>query len=314
MIKGIDVSNHQGEIDWNSVKNNGIQFAILRASYGWFTEDKSFRNNVNGCESVSLPYGLYHYSYALNIEQARQEADGIIRLAKSCNPTYPIVLDMEDADGWKAKNGFPTKEMLVQICEYICKRIEDAGYYAMIYASKSWFDTYLNDSRLNRFDKWLAHWGIAAPSMECGIWQYASNGKVNGIRGNIDMNYAYKDYPTLIKNMGTVKPIQPSKPVQDFTTYIVKSGDTLSGIASKFGTTYQNLAQINGIANPNIIYAGQILKVPVIGTAQEQTYIVVAGDNLTKIANRYNTTVQNIVNKNNISNANLIHPGQVLKI
>lgn len=265
MIKGIDISSWNKGIDYNKVKNSGIGFAIIRSSYGWFHEDNEFRNHVKGCEAVGLPYGLYHYSYALNLEQAKIEADGLINLAKSCNPTYPIILDMEDADGYKAKHGFPSKEMLVQICEYILDRLEKAGYYAMLYANKSWFDTKLNDARLNRFDKWLAHWGIKQPSMSCGIWQYTSDGQVAGINGRVDMNYAYKDYPAIIKNMGTVTPVEPTpapvEPVGE-TTYTVVAGDTLSGIAAKYGTTYQKLAEYNGIADPNKIYVGQVIKIP----------------------------------------------------
>lgn len=329
MFKGIDISSWQKNIDFNRVKNSGIDFAIIRSSFGWFTEDNEFRNHVKGCEAVGLPYGLYHYSYALNLNQAKTEVEGLIRLAKSCNPTYPIILDMEDADGYKKNNGFPSKETLVQICEYFCDQLEKAGFYAMIYASKSWFDTYLNDARLNRFDKWLAHWYIAEPSMSCGIWQYTDKGSVDGINGNVDMNYAYKDYPAIIKGMSQATPQPAPQPApqpsegtfsigQDViingalyansnatkatghvtnkqtkitryaagakhpynttgdlgwidaasikaiggaakTTYTVKPGDTLSGIAAKYGTTYQKIAADNGISNPNLIYPGQVL-------------------------------------------------------
>lgn len=316
-LKGIDISSWNKGLDYNKIKNNGISFVMIRSSFGWFNEDNEFRNHVKGCEAVGLPYGLYHYSYALNLDQAKIEADGLINLAKSCNPTYPIVLDMEDADGYKTKHGFPSNETLVQICEYILDRLEKAGFYAMLYASKSWFDTKLNDSRLNRFDKWLAHWGINQPSMSCGIWQYTSTGKVNGINGNVDMNIAYKDYPSIIKGLSSNTPSQPSTPSQptQTTTYTVKAGDTLSSIANKYGTTYQELAKINGISNPDLIYPGQVLKINSVSSQPSYTtYTVKSGDTLSSIAAKYGTTYQKIAADNGISNPNLIYPGQVLVI
>ena len=226
MLKGIDVSNHQGGIDWLAVKNDGIDFAIIRSSYGWFTEDSMFRHNVNGCEAVGLPYGLYHYSYARNLEEAKIEVEGLIRLANSCNPSYPIIIDMEDADNWKKNNGNPNNDMLVQILEYQCKKIEEAGYYAMIYANLDWFTNRLNDSRLDRFDKWLAQWYVDSPAMNCGIWQYGANGVVAGINGNVDVNYSYNDYSSIIKGMNK-KPVPEPQPTPNQPTYQshIKVGD-----------------------------------------------------------------------------------------
>lgn len=318
MLKGIDISNHNEIIDFNKVKNAGIQFVMIRSSYGYFNEDKSFRNNVDGCEAVGLPYGLYHYSYARNLSEANVEVKGLISLAKSCNPTYPIVIDMEDADSYKLKNGV-SYQTCIDICELICLELEKAGCYAMIYANLDWLNNKINSSRLDRFDKWLAQWS-SQPSYNktFGIWQYSSDGQVDGINGRVDMNYAYKDYPSIIK--GTIKVEQPVQPIQPVVEqpksefdkiYTVQKGDTLSKIANKLGTTYQELARINGIVNPNKIYVGQVLK---LVSLSQQTYVVKSGDNLSTIAKNFNTTVQNIVNKNGIKNPNLIYAGQVLKI
>ena len=316
--KGIDISNHNGSINFNAVKNSGIDFAMIRSSYGWFYKDNNAENYARSCEAVGLPYGFYHYSYATNLEQAKIEVDNFLNFVKNFNPTYPLAIDMEDADGWKARNGNPSNDMCVQICEYFCKRVEEAGYYAMIYANLDWFNNRLNDNRLNRYDKWVAQWSSRCTySKPYGMWQYADNGRVNGINGNVDMNYAYKDYPAIIKGMGKVKPVQPSTPSQPTSnggTYTVQKGDTLSGIASKYGTTYQVLAQMNGIANPNLIYPGQVLKVPTNGNSGSRAYTVQKGDTLSSIASRYGTTYQKIAADNGISNPNLIYPGQVLVI
>jgi GH25 family lysozyme M1 (1,4-beta-N-acetylmuramidase) len=318
MVKGIDISCFQSHIDWNKVKNSDVKFAMIRSSYGWFNTDTLFENHVKNCEAIGMPYGLYHYSYARNLNEAKVEVENFIALANKCHPTYPLCIDMEDADSWKARNGNPNKETYIQICEYFCKKVEEAGYYAVIYANLDWFTNRLNDKRLDKFDKWVAQWSSKCDyNKEYGMWQYTDRGYVDGI-GNIDCNYAYKDYPTIIKSMGKVKPVAPTpapQPTQNFVNYTVVAGDTLSSIANRYGTTYQYLAQINNIPDPNRIYIGQVIKVPVNGnTVQEITYTVVAGDTLIKIANQFGTTVQSLVNKNGIVNPDLIYIGQILKI
>lgn len=263
MLKGIDVSNHQGSINWQAVKNDGIDFAIIRSSWGWFNEDTMFRANVNGCEAVGLPYGLYHYSYARNLDEAKIEVDGLINLAKSCSPSYPIIIDMEDADNWKARNGNPSNDMLVRILEYQCKRIEEAGYYAMIYANLDWFKNRLADSRLDRFDKWLAQWYVNEPAMNCGMWQYGANGRVNGINGEVDVNFSYNDYPRIIKRENNVV-IETPKNEVTYGVHKIKYGETLSKIAEMYNTTPYELKALNLglIEDINRIQAGWEIKVP----------------------------------------------------
>lgn len=351
-MKGIDVSAHQGNINWDAVKAAGIDFAIIRISYGQNSVDSKAIRNIEECIRVGMPFGVYTYSYALNVNNAINEANLVIKTLAPYKDKvkFPVIIDMEDADGYKRKYGMPSNDVLVSICEKECLMFEEAGYYAAIYASKSWFDTKLNSSRLNRFDKWIAWWnkGASFDKNIYGIWQYTSSGSVNGISGNVDMNEAYKDYQSIIGG-GSPTNTQPSTPtnneptgstldlavgvmngnygdgetrknnlgsryneVQDFInhihsadvnilasevksgkygngetrkivlgsrynevqdivnktsnsssskTYIVKAGDTLSGIAAKYGTTYQQIAKKNGITNPNKIYVGQVLKI-----------------------------------------------------
>lgn len=315
MLKGIDISNHQGDIDFHKVKENGISFVMIRSSWGWFNEDTMFRTYVNGCESVGLPYGLYHYSYARNLQEAKIEADGIIQLAKSCHPSYPIAIDMEDEDKYKEKNGV-SYDMCVQICEFICKKIEEAGYYAMIYSNLDWLNHKINDQRLDPYDKWVAQWAkVCQYEKEYGMWQYTNKEDINGV-GKVDCNYAYKDYPSMIKTMeGAGQSTLDEKQQQMKVTYTVKEGDNLTIIAKKFGTTPEELARINYIINPNLIYPDQVLKITE-DTKQndERTYTVVEGDNLTIIAKKFDTTILELQRKNNISNPDLIYAGQVLKI
>lgn len=104
---GIDISEHNGNVDMKKIKNSGVKFAIIRASWGHFQEDKQLRNNVKKCNDVGMNYGLYHYSYARNDAEAKQEAENFLALAKQFSGrSYPLVLDMEDADGWKKSRVF----------------------------------------------------------------------------------------------------------------------------------------------------------------------------------------------------------------
>lgn len=197
-FRGIDISKHNGDIDFNKLKGN-IDFVMVRTSFGFFNEDSKYQEYLSKLEKEGIDYGLYHYSYARNLDEAKKEVEGFLKIAKRYHPSYPLALDMEDADSWKKNNGNPSNEMYVQICEYFCKRVEDAGYYAMIYANKDWFENRLNDKRLDRFDKWLAQWS-SKPTYQkpFGIWQYTSSGSVNGISGRVDMNISYQDYPAII--------------------------------------------------------------------------------------------------------------------
>lgn len=215
MKKGIDVSEHNGVLDWVSIKASGISFAMIRASWGHFVEDAQLRRNVEQCVRVGMPYGLYHYSYASNDEEARSEATSFLQLSKQFNNrSYPLNLDMEDADGWKARNQVSDAQNLrtIQIFKDI---IEGSQEYLTLYMSKSWFDRLrpLNRTLIDSLDAWLAHWGIASPSMDCGMWQYSSDGVVQGSSKRTDMNIAYKDYPSILSSMNqSQSPAIPEAP------------------------------------------------------------------------------------------------------
>ncbi|MBO5478746.1 MAG: LysM peptidoglycan-binding domain-containing protein [Clostridia bacterium] len=227
-MRGIDVSAHQGNINWDAVKTSGIEFAIIRISYGQSAVDSKAIRNIEECIRVGIPFGVYTYSYALNIDNAINEANLVIKtLAPYKNKIkFPVIIDMEDADGYKAKYGMPSNDTLVSICEKECLMFEEAGYYAAIYASKSWFDSKLNSSKLNRFDKWMAWWSTSASSKfdhnTYGLWQYTSSGKVNGISGNVDMNESFKDYPSMINTESSNTTSQtPTKSIDDLAQEVI---------------------------------------------------------------------------------------------
>ena len=194
--KGIDVSTFQGKIDWDQVKGSGkVEFAMLRMGYGNDLpeqDDVQFERNVSECDRVGMPWGAYLYSYAVNQEQAKSEAEHILRLMEGKKPLYPVCLDVEDA----CQKGL-TKEALTEIVYTILERVEAAGYYAMLYANKDWLENCLDMDRLGRFDVWLAQWNEAPTYKgQFGIWQYTSEGSVPGIGGRVDLDEAtgYRDY------------------------------------------------------------------------------------------------------------------------
>ena len=323
---GIDISKHQGDINLATLKDK-VEFVIIRAGYS-NSIDPKFERNYNLCKELGIPVGAYWYSYALNVDAAKNEANTFLNVLKGKQFEYPVYLDMEDADGWKKKHGYNFDDSKA-ISEAFCSIVEGAGYYTGIYASKSWFDTYLKG--LDRYNKWIAHWSNVSYEDKSGVGmhQYTSKLKLNGYSGNLDGDYAHTDFPTIIKSGGlngygkgieTTKPVKPSKPqTSSETIYIVKKGDTLSGIASRYGTTYQVLASYNGISNPNLIGVGQTIKIQNvtmshITNTSSRTYIVKSGDTLSSIAKKYGTTYQKIAKDNNISNPNKIYPGQKLTI
>lgn len=320
-IKVIDVSKHQGVIDWDKVKADGVQGAILRCGYGddiVSQDDAQFKRNADECTRLGIPFGVYLYSYAASIKQALSEANHVLRVIKGYKLTYPVFYDLEDPNTTQKCS----KSLIGDMAEVFCNTIEDAGYKVGIYANKYWFTSILTDSRFNNWEKWVAQYYKECTYQGKYIgWQYSSTGKVNGIAGNVDMNEFYKNYEddtttvpaaptqslpdisgyvgtsivgalnsfgydssyayreklaakigiakykgTALQNMDMIQKlggtIQRDTPKIEYTTYTVKKGDTLSAIAHKYNTTYQKLAQYNRIADPNRIYAGQEIKIP----------------------------------------------------
>ncbi len=193
-LKGIDVSEHNGTIDWKTVAKN-IDFAILRAGWGYFEKDKKFDVNYAGASTNGIPIGIYYYSYALNMEEAKKEVDGLLTQLKGKNIQYPIFIDMEDADGYKVNHGMPSNQMLQDICVYFCERLTAEGYTAGVYANLNWWTNRLDTPRLDKYVKWIAQWNSSCTYQKpYEFWQYSSNGSVPGIPGRVDMNYAYKAY------------------------------------------------------------------------------------------------------------------------
>ena len=196
--RGIDVSEHQGLIHWEQVKPN-IDFAILRAGYGQNNPDKYFVHNATECSNLGIPFGVYWFSYALNPDMAALEAEYCCDAISKYKIDYPVCFDYEYASyNYASKKGLaPSKNTLVNIAKSFLNRVEERGYYAMIYTNVDYLNKGFSELK-NRFDIWLADWGLDKPSTKCGMWQQTSKGGVPGISSYVDIDYAYYDYPKII--------------------------------------------------------------------------------------------------------------------
>lgn len=217
-IKGIDVSEWQGNLtknNWLKVKNSGIQFAILRCGYTTYGKskkkyvDRYFENNYKICKEIGLPIGVYYYSCATSENEAKEEANFVLSLIKNKKFEYPVVIDTEDNHNINKSTNSPVsqasigKYKLTPLIKTFCEIIESKGYYVSIYASTYWFKNNLILEDLKLYDKWIAQWSkTVSVSYKYGMWQYSSQGTVNGLSGNIDLDYAYLDYPEIMKKNG----------------------------------------------------------------------------------------------------------------
>lgn len=210
MKNGIDVSEHQGVIDWTKVK---ADFAIIRAGYGReiSQKDKKFDINYAGAKAAGIPCGAYWYSYAQSEEEARTEAAVCLEIIKGKQFEYPIYFDVEEQRTLKLG-----VDKVSAIINTFLRELENAGYFAGLYMSAYPLKNYVNDTTRRRYAVWVAHYGVSKPDYngQYGMWQKSSSGRIEGINGNVDIDECYVDYPAIIKNKGDngyPKP-EPPKP------------------------------------------------------------------------------------------------------
>lgn len=295
---GIDVSYHKGQIDWTKVKPN-INFAILRL--GWVGNkknhslDSKFEEYYRQCKKLNIPIGVYVYNYCNSEESAKDGARWVINKLKNKILELPVYFDMEDESIQNLG-----KDKLTSICNAFNTEIEKTGLWAGVYANLYWYNNYLNKEEIKkRYTTWIAHYtdGTDKYKGEYDMWQNSSTGKINGISSDVDTDYLYRD---LISQIGNITPTNPNDEIlrlanevisgkygngearkkalgekysavqakvnelmaeRNEITYVIKKGDTLSGIAKKFHTTVKELARKNNIKNVNKIYTGDVLKI-----------------------------------------------------
>ena len=222
-LSGIDVSEHQGTIDWKKVKAAGIDYAMIRAGFGWEEiddqTDASLVQNVTGAKQAGLPFGLYHYSYADTVEEAKKEAEFLLDILEANNIapsdlSYPIAFDIEEPDRLNVSQRRVNTDMVNAFCEII----RDAGYLPMVYASKTVIQDYLYYDEISANNIWMAAWTSTPNDTEIfdncfpvDMWQYSESGTVDGINGRVDLNICY----TTVFRDGSADTTQKGKVVVD---------------------------------------------------------------------------------------------------
>lgn len=324
--KGLDISTYQKGINFSDIKASGNEFLILRAGFtGWgtgvnYNVDDCFENFYKQAKDNNIPVGAYWYSCANTYDKGVAEANYMYeKCLKGKQFEYPIYIDVEDTHHQVGNKDGVTKAIIG-----FCETLENKGYYVGIYASDiSGFKEKINLSQLDAYVKWVAIYGGKPSYVKTyGMWQYSSKGRINGYNGYLDMNIAYKDYPTIIKNAGlngfratkkengTDTLEEPKKTLEEVANEV---------IANKWGTKDTNPTRKQRLESAGYDYQAVQNRVNEILHAQKQdsytTYTVQKGDYLIGIANKLGKDWKRIAGDNGIKSPKYtIYTGQVLKI
>ncbi len=231
MTKGIDVSSWQENIDFKKVKKSGIKFVIIRAGFGTRTEpDKYFERNYKEARDAGLNVGAYWYSYAENGSQALAEARACLSVIAGKKFDFPIFYDLEEQSQFV--RGIDFCSNLVRI---FCNELEENNCFAGLYTSRYPLQNYIYRDVASRYAVWVAEYN---PKLNYrwnyGMWQYSATGRVDGIEGNVDLDYCYVDYPKMIKSAGLngygdELPLPPAlKPIEEVALEVIR-GDWGNG-------------------------------------------------------------------------------------
>lgn len=312
MLKGIDISHWQGNVDFAKVKNSGIEGVIIKvggSDSGFYTDSK-FNDNYTKALNVGLHIGTYYFvgKNCLSTEDGIADAKRFISIIKDKKFDLPVYMDVEAQ---------PTghQNQVTDAIIGFCNEMEKNGYFVGVYSSDiSGFKDRINLSRINgKYSLWVARYGSKPTyAINYDVWQYSDKGKVNGISGNVDMDEIYKDFPIIIKNAGlngyskpSTQPITPpKKSIEEIAKEVIagkwSNGEDRKKRLTQAGYNYQEVQnKVNQLLAPK----------PKI-----EYYVVKSGDNLSKIAKKYGTTVNQLVKWNNIKNPNLIYVGQKLRV
>lgn len=200
--QGADLSKFNRYVDMRLAKKNGMDFVILKAGSGYSGEDPKFQQNYNNAKAAGLNVGAYWYSYAVNVEEAKEEAVRYMKILGKKQFEYPVYLDFEDSSQRKIPKKTKT-DMAIAFMSIL----EKNGFYTGLYSSGSWINNQFERERLKDYDIWIAHWHVTNPNCytpDYGMWQFTNKSKIKGVpdtgEGGVDMNYSYKNYPKIIKD------------------------------------------------------------------------------------------------------------------
>lgn len=214
---GIDVSKHNGTIDWEAVKASGkVEFAILRAGYGKLAiqKDVQFERNYSECKRLGIPVGVYWYSYAITPAEATAEALTFLKIIDGKQFEYPVWFDIEERKAFNT--GMKNCSAMIHA---FCGEMEKAGYWCGVYCSTSAIRSYIDSDTQKRYSMWVAEWGPRCNyTGEIGMWQYSEKGRIAGISTNVDLDYSHVDFPSAIKEAGkngfTKSPVTAAVPIR----------------------------------------------------------------------------------------------------
>lgn len=327
MDYGIDISNHNTITNWSAVRGNNITFTSVLLTQGDYFVSQPATNQVSSARAANITVGGYHFadsntsvSANVNAFTARAKAVGVLGTG-SFLPMLDIEADPHDGISWNSSsaNSF--------IAEWIREFRSATGVAPVaVYADLSFWQTVLHPDQWadSQVFLWVALYNGDPGNTEgwshrqLALHQHTKNGVVPGVTSNVDRDVTVNGFTVLALTIGKVAPPNgsPPPPAGTGSTYTVAPGDTLSGIAQRFGTSVDLLVRLNGITNPNLISVGQVLTLPGTSAAPitGKVYTVVAGDTLGEIAQRFGVSVDALARRNNIANPNLIYPGQVLTI
>ena len=200
---GVDISKYNGNVNMRVAKQNGVEFVILKAGSGARGEDPYFQTNYKNAKAAGIPVGAYWYSYAMNVNEAKGEAKRFMKLLDGKQFEYPVYLDFEDPSQRNISRSTKT-DMAIAFMDIL----EKNGYYTGLYSSGDWINNKFDRARMKNYDVWIAHWYVNTPRCyrSYGMWQYTNRKQVPGVpstgEGGVDSNYAFIDYPIIIKNAG----------------------------------------------------------------------------------------------------------------
>lgn len=319
-ISGIDVSNWQKYIDYNKVKQSGIQVVYMKSSQGTTFKDPYFDINYTNAKANGLKVGFYHFVTATTTEGAENEAKFFASVISGKEPDCKLVMDYEVFGGV----GREQINKIAQVFLETVKRLTNKE--VIVYSNLSTAQNRFNNFIASNYELWLAYYGnyntLTNVQTSWKNWigvQYTSKGQVLGITGNVDKDlFTDRIYLSNSEKLPEIPDTQNTPNI----TYTVKKGDTLWSISRKYGTTVQELVKINNIKNPNLIYPGQKIQIASNisnqceddGCAGTIIHTVQKGDTLWGISQKFGVTVNFLANQNGIKNPNLIYPGQKIII
>lgn len=312
IYQGIDISSWQRNVNFSAVKSSGIDIVYIKSSEGTTYINPYFESSYSDAKTNGLKVGFYHYVRARTTQEAINEANFFARVVSGKQADCKLAMDFENF-------GNLSVNQINEISKVFLETLENATNSQPIIYSNAFSARTIFSQELTKYPLWVANYGVSAPASngkwETWVgWQYTSTGTVNGVSGYVDRNQ-FTDGVFLSSASPLPAPESPEVPSTENTiVYTVKRGDTLSKIAGDFGTTVSNIVSLNTfITNPNLIYPGQQLTIKASSMTSENEntiYIVRRGDTLSNIALKYNTTVNRLVQLNNIRNPDLIFPGQ----